>query len=221
MVYKSKLKDDYYLESHSINEQGSIMEGKPLLQETIQEIVDVFFDERKNMATISGMIPDNLLCFSLLPGGNYKMVWYRPAELRVMHFVKELKLPTAKSWVPAIVYVADRNKLSVFALKSNARPKENAKLCKAPFFNVSDTGSVCLGNAHVKKPKDRTYISLMRYWEDLFWLSQFTHLNDSNKTKSDMHSIWKKLLASKTKLKWSDLNELIFYKSMQLKSIVK
>lgn len=221
MVYKSKLKEEFYLESHSINEQGAIMEGKPLLQETMQEIVDVFFDERQNMAKYKGMLPENLLQFELLPGGNTRMMWYRPAEIRVMHFATALKLPTNKTWVPAMIYIAYRNDLNVYALKTNTRPKEGSKLYKAPFFNVSDDGRVCLGNASVKKPKEKTYENMMKYWEDLFWLSEFTHLNDENKTKSKMHSVWQKLLKSKTKLKWSDVEELVSYQNKSFKSLLK
>lgn len=98
---------DYYLESHDINEKGEVMQGKPLLQETIQGIVDVFFDERKNKASISGMIPDNLLNFVLLPGGSYRMVWFRPPEIRVIHFSPQLHIETAKAWVPAMLYVVE------------------------------------------------------------------------------------------------------------------
>ncbi len=216
MVYRSvhsiSGEGEYYLESHTVNDNGQIMEGKPLQQDTIQEMVDVFFDERKNIRLIKGMIPDNLLSYSLLPGGNYKLVWYRPAEIRVMHHATQLKLPTAKTWVPAMLYVMDRNTLDVFALNSNKRPTDKTKLFKAPFYNVNDGGDVCLGNASVKKPKEKTYSNLMKYWEDLFWLSEFSHVNGSEKVKSkSLNAVWKKLLASKTKLKWSDINELIPY----------
>lgn len=206
-VYKNER--DYYLESHTINDKGQVMEGKPLLQETLQGIVDVFFDERKNTARITGMIPENLLSFTYMPGGNYQMVWYRPAEIRVLHFSSGLRIGTDKAWVPAMVYVAQARTLSVYALKANTRPKETTKLCYAPFFNVGDGGSVCLGNANIKKPKDKTYQNLMQYWEDLFWLSEFTHVNGEDAVKTDINKVWKKLLASKTKLKWSDIDELI------------
>lgn len=212
----------YYLEGHSVNENGELMEGKPLLQETIQGIVDVFFDERKNMSHVTGIIPENLMAFKLLPGGNYRLVWYRPAEVRVMHFSKELKINTGKTWVPAMLYVAEGGQLDVFALNTTNRPTEKNKLYKAPFFNVADDGSVCLGNAKVTKPSERTYSNLMKYWEDLFWLSEFTHLNGSDdKTATRLQPLWKKLLDSKAKLKWQDLNELKPYSHLTIKSITK
>lgn len=219
VVYKSM--DNYYLESHDINNKGQVMNGKPLLQETIQEIVDVFFDERKNMASITGLIPENLLQFSYLPGGNYKMSWFRPAEQRILHFSKELKIPIGKSWVPPILYIADRKDLYVHALKTSGRPVEKTPLFFAPFFNVNNSGKVCLGNAQVKAPKDKTYSSLMKYWEDLFWLSEFTHVNDENKTKTQMQKLWRRLIQSKGRLKWAKLDELKRNSAINLKKIMQ
>jgi len=209
VVYKSSNKNDYYLESHDINNAGQLLQGKPLLQETMQGIVDVFFDERKNMVKVGGLMPDNLLSFGFLPGGNYRMVWYRPAEIRLVHFASQLKLPSTKVWVPALLYSADNAGMDIFALKSNARPNEKTKLFRAPFYNVDDDGNVCLGNAKVKKPTDKTYSALMKYWEDLFWLSEFTHVNGDTAVKTNINKVWKRLLNSRTKLKWSDIDELI------------
>lgn len=211
---------DYYLESHIISEDGKILEGKPLLQETIQEMVDVFFDERKNAVSVKGLITENLLCYEPLPGGHYKMIWYRPAEIRVVHFAKQLKLPTTKVWVPAMIYMADRKQLSVYALKTNGRPKENTKVFRAPFYNVNDSGIVCLGNASVKKPKEKSYSAFMKYWEDLFWLSEFTHVNGDRTIKGDLNKTWKALIESKTKKKWNP-NVFVAYKGATLKSLLK
>jgi PRTRC genetic system protein B len=222
VVYQAKAdQNDYYLESHSINEAGKLMEGKPLLQETVQGMVDAFFDERQNKANIKGLVPENLLSFDLLPGGNYKMVWYRPAEIRVIHFAAQLKLPTAKVWVPATLYMVSGKHFSVYALKGSSRPTEKTKIYRAPYHNVADSGSVCLGNAFVKKPADKTYSAFMKYWEDLFWLSEFTHLNGGKAVRSkDLDAVWRSLINSKTKKKWSDLDELIEMKNITLKKLL-
>lgn len=219
VVYESSMAPNYYLESHDINPDGSLSAGRPLLQETIQDMVDLFFEERQNRSKVTGIIPENLLSFNLLPGGKYKMVWYRPMEERVIHFAAALKIPIAKVWVPAMVYVVERN-LSVFAINGNERPGESTQLFHAPFHNVYDNGEVCLGNAKVKKPINPTYSDLMKYWEDLFWLSEFTHLNGDNKTKSDMNVVWRKMVKSKRKLSWSDIDELKPYKNHTLKKLI-
>lgn len=223
MVYEAKgNKKYYYLESHGVSEQGAITEGKPLQQETIQHILDVFYAERKDSSQLSGSVPENLLSFTPRPGGNYNIMWFRPAEIRVMHFATQLKLPTAKVWVPPVLYHVTNKSLDVYALKASTRPKPGSMLYRAPFHNVSDGGDVCLGSAEIKKPTDRTFASAMKYWEDLFWLSEFTHLNGAtNPTKSDFNKVWKRLISSKTKLKWSDLpNELISTKKT-LQSLLK
>lgn len=224
VVYESKddftTKSKFYIESHDI-EDGKVMQGKPLLQSTIQSIVDTFFDERNSAALVSGMMPENLLSFTYLPGGNYKMVWYRPAEERFIHFVPTLKINSTKAYVPATLYVVQGNSLKVFALKSNNRPRESTKLYYPPYLNTSDGGSVCLGNAKIKKPSIKTYENLMKYWEDLFWLSEFSHINGShNKTVTDLVELWRGIMKMKIKPKWSELNELIAIKNKTLKDIV-
>ena len=198
-----------YLESHVINEKGQMLEGKPLLQETIQGLVDVFFDERKNRTSISGIIPSNLLCYDVLPGGNYRMMWYRPAERRVLHFKGDLHLPSGEAWAPAMLYLSEGRNLYVFALPDDNRPDENTKLLIAPYHNVDTHGNVCLGSAKVKKPNPATYSALMKYWEDMFWLSEFTHItgNDSL-VKGNLNMIWKNLIENPS-LKWDQLDELL------------
>lgn len=199
----------YYLESHDITEKGEVMAGKPLQQTVIQEMVDVFFDEKKNKSEITGFMHGNLLSYQSLPGGQYKLVWFRPAEKRIIHHVAALKLPSGKTWVPAMVYSVERDRLSVYALSADERPLPVTRLYYAPFFNVSDSGEVCLGNAKVSKPKEKTFNSVIKYWEDLFWLSVFSHVNGEQKVKSkDLKEVWHKMLKSKCKLKWEDINEL-------------
>lgn len=203
---------DYYLESHEINDQGQLLEGKPLMQETLDDIVDEFFDERKNSSAISGIIPISLLQYDVLPGGHYNMTWYRPAEKRHMFFAEKLHIPSGPAWVPALLYHVEKKTLSVFALATDQRPYPDSKQWQAPFHNVYADGTVCLGSAKVEKPSKRTYESLMKYWEDLFWLSEFTHLaGNENPTKSNLNTIWNKLIGTETR--WSEMDELVQIKA--------
>ena len=219
ILYKNNKSEDYYLESHNINDNGQLGAGRPLQQETIQGMVNVFYNDKQKQTKINGLIPDNLLSYELANSGSYKMTWFRPAEVRVIHFAPALKINTGEMWVPSMIYQATNRGLSVMALKSNSRPTEKTPLFRPPFYNVSDNGTVCLGNANVKKPKETTYAALQKYWEDLFWLSEFTHVNGDNPTKSKIAEVYKKLLASKKKMKWSDINELVPTKQT-LKSIL-
>jgi PRTRC genetic system protein B len=201
--------NEWYLESHVLNDNGQILEGKPLQQETIQGIVDIFFDERQNSVQFGGIIPHNLIKFDVLPGGQYSMMWYRPEEQRQLYFASSLSLPSGQAWVPALIYKVNRRYLSVYALNSNERPDEKSGLFRAPFHNVHNDGSVCLGSAHVKKPVEKTYAAAMKYWEDLFWLSEFSHLNGaSNPAKTNINSLWKRLVKD-PKVKWSGIDQLV------------
>jgi PRTRC genetic system protein B len=196
-----------YIESHIINEGGQLLAGKPLQQDTIQGIVDVFFDDRKNRTQIGGLIPQNLLSFEILPGGHTRMVWYRAAEQRVLHFVPALNITSGEAWVPAMLYVANERSLSVYALPSNERPDEETKLLNAPFHNVSNA-NVCLGSAKVKKP-DKNYSSIMKYWEDMFWLSEFTHLaNSISPIKGNLNVTWQTMIDNPD-WTWEYLGEFI------------
>jgi PRTRC genetic system protein B len=215
--------NDVYLESHTVDEKGRVLEGKPLRQETIQGLVDVLFDERKNMTEVAGILPGNLLQFELLPGGHYKMVWFRAAERRVLHFSQELHLKSGEAWVPPMVYVVSRESLDVFALQADIRPTDATKLMRAPFHNVDMQGSVCLGSAKAKKPAAKTYENLMKYWEDMFWLSEFSHLQDSSSpTTTNINILWPRLIKDK-KLTWADKSmkkELKEIKGLTIKKLL-
>lgn len=221
IAYASDTKwSDCYLESHVI-EGGKIMAGKPLKQETIEGMVGVFFDHQQSQARIAGFIPENLLQFVHLPGGHFKMTWYRPAERHVLHFENALKIPTGEAWCPPMVWSIDKKTLSIYALSDNKRPTPETKIYRAPFHNVDDDGDVCLGSAKVAKPTERTYSAIMKYWEDLFWLSIFTHLSSgTSPTKTNVNMLWKRLIANK-KLKWDQLKELKQYRTHKLKDILK
>jgi PRTRC genetic system protein B len=221
VVYKSSSQSNYYLEAHGIDTAGRLHAGRPLRPETISDMVSVFYSERRDRIHVSGIYPENLLHFEALQGGKYRMLWYRPQELRTMFFTKEHKLPSTKMWMPAMIYQVDGKSFNVFAFKGNSRPVEATLLCRAPLMNVNDYGDVCLGDAKVPKPAINTYQSLIQYWEDLLWRSIFSHVNGDNPTKSDLTEVYKRLNKGfKSGLKWSDIDELIETKTT-LASLIK
>lgn len=206
VVYAAS-KSDYYLESHEIGTDGKLMEGKPLMEETIAGIVETFYGTSMQSSTVKGLMPDNVLHFSPLTGGKYKMIWYRPAEVRTLYFDDSLKIPDGSAWVPAMVYKVEDSSLEVYALMGDTRPTESTVLYKAPFHNVTD-GDVCLGSAKARKPTDKTYANVCKYWEDMFWLSRFTHISGECPTKTNLNMLWIRCIENPS-LKWDMLDELI------------
>ena len=209
---------DAYLESHAIDAQGRILEGKPLKQETIEAMIDVFYNDRQQRAEISGIIPENLISLKHLPGGKMEMIWYNLPRKRHLYFSEQLHISSGEAWVPAIIYHTDGNGLDVYAWLSEgtSRPDEETQLFRAPFFNVNNSGDVCHGNAKIKRPQ-RTYQAHLQYWEDIFWLTEFTHINGDNPTKNNLALTWKNLIGTETR--WDELDELLPSKR-QLKGIL-
>lgn len=214
-------KKNFYIESHSINAEGQLMEGKPLLEETIAGIVDVFHGQHKDLSRLGGYIPENMLKYEAQSGGHYQMIWYRPAEERVLHFASSLQLPSGKAIVPAMLYMATKKDLYVYAIKTNKRPELNTALLQAPFQNVYADGKVCLGSAKVKKPSEKTFMAAMKYWEDMFWLSEFTGINGAgNGVAKNLPAKWRQLVKKKAAVKWIDINPLKAHKNKTLKTIL-
>jgi len=211
--------DGAYLESHVINSDGALLEGKPLKQDTLDALVDVFFDERKERVNFSGIYPESLLSFSEMYGGTYNMLWYSPAQIRPIFFNKGLHITSGKAWVPNVLFRVKQDTLYVFALADGTRPTNETALFHAPFHNVDERGAVCLGSAKAQKPKDKTFASLIKYWEDLFWLSEFSHLAGKfNPIKGNLNVTWNKLIADNS-LTWETIDELKEMDQKKVKSL--
>ncbi|MCC8153249.1 MAG: prokaryotic E2 ligase family D protein [Tannerellaceae bacterium] len=173
--------DDNYFEIHPIEktEEGyTLGVGSPLTYECISEIASNFSAEFN--ITPHGAIPSTLLYFDNRIGLE-KYVWYNPPCKRRMFFSKSLNIEDGEYCVPGIVYMVNGENLDVYAFKGK---KPSNKLFNAPFFNVTN-GSVCLGNAKVKYPENPSFADYIKYWEDKFWLTEFSHLG-SNPVKGNL-----------------------------------
>jgi PRTRC genetic system protein B len=93
---------------------------------------------------------------------------------------------------PALVWLAMDHSLSIRALKENRRPAADTKLCVAPYWNVYDTGSVCLGSM---RAPDASTVASIHKWEQSFYESEFTHGNVGRLTRhpGGFEGLWKEL----------------------------
>ena len=107
---------------------------------------------------------------------------------------------------PALVWLAMDRSLSVRALKEDRRPRADTKLCVAPYWNLYETGSVCLGS--MRAPDNSTVASIPQ-WEQSFYESEFTHGNVGRLTRhhGGFEGLWKEL-AGKKKFPIDSLIEL-------------
>ena len=189
IAYKAGQTNKYYLEQRRIS-KGKMSAGAPLKEKTISKIVSAIAVSSEEIEEgIKGIIPENLLfCDSQI--GRTNLVWYRPPEQRSVYFSPKVGIEDGTMKVPGLLYVVSGNNLALYAFKGR---KPKGKLYMAPFMNV-DTVHVCLGNAKIEKPKERTFANLMSYWESLFWQSEFSHILGANPVKGNLASITKECI---------------------------
>lgn len=188
---------NYYLERRNIV-NGKMQAGVPLSEECISGIVDTMYEKRKD-ASVHGAIPANML-YADSRKGHEKYVWYRSPEKRMMYFHEALDIPNGEMYVPGILYVVHKGALAVYAFKG----MKPGKLYRAPFFNVDST-HVCLGSAKVAKPTDKTFESIILYWEKMFWGSEFVHLLGGNPVKGNLATLTKRCIQSGCKFPETEL----------------
>ena len=112
-----------------------------------------------------------------------------------MYFVKNLEIPNGKAHVPAMLWFANKENLSVFALASDKRPTEKTVLYFAPFFNVYEDGAVCMGTVNINIKNSASVEEFIKAWEDYFFNSYFSHLLDNyNPIIGNCVNLWRKLM---------------------------
>ena len=138
-------------------------------------------------------MPSNVLHIEAKERGN--VIWYTPAQEVNLFFSPALGIPNGKACVPAMVWKADNESLSVFALKGNKKPTVDTKLYHAPFFNVYQSGNVCMGTVDVTVKQESCLEDFIKKWEDYFWNSYFSHLMEGfTPVKDNIVLLWQQLI---------------------------
>lgn len=121
-----------------------------------------------------GSVPGGWVDPSVIYSGAAIFAWYRPALRRTMLWVgsnnKTVRLNVA--W-PALVFIAARNSLRVFAVKEDSRPVAETPLFFAPVGNVNEKGVMCFGSA----TQPSFGLEHIAEYEAAFYQSRFSHSN--------------------------------------------
>ncbi len=159
---------EYFLEFRSIGKNGLMDAGKPVSHSFIKKLVENLSLETSS--TPHGELPKSML-YADMQGEKY--VWYRPPCRRYLYFKSGLNIPNGEYALPGLIWIVQKNSLSLYAYKSK-RLTPNAPLHAAPFFNVDPKGgNVCLGNAKMKLPEKLTFIAIE-------FIMYYTHLPRTN-----------------------------------------
>jgi len=104
------------------------------------------------------------------------IAWWSPARRRLMFFgggnAETAKLNGKLYPHPPLVFIICERELFVRALAENCRPKNDACLRNAPYWNTDAQGRVCLGSMRV--PEELS-VSTISAWETAYFASEFTH----------------------------------------------
>lgn len=93
-----------------------------------------------------------------------------------------------------MLWKADKNGLTVFALANDRRPTEKTPLFYPPFFNIYEKGNVCMGTVSIDIKNSSSVEEFIQAWEDYFFNSYFSHSLFANLTQKNIVNLWKNLV---------------------------
>lgn len=181
-----------YVESYDIGLLGNPINAHPLsLKESIAlaDLLQSSAEMQNGYLKSKGLLPNNLLYVN--PDSSGYALWYTPPQQRDLFFVKSLGIPCGKAYVPAMVWKATRDSLSVFAIRGKAKPTAKTALYHSPYFNNYSDGRVCMGNVNIDINRGTYLENFMMQWEAYFFGSYFSHtLAGGSKTTQNIVQVW-------------------------------
>ena len=181
-----------FITHHEVNAENCAKQPTlgPAMTLTIEFVQSLF-------QALGGRVEAEFLPASVIARTERLIAWWTPPQKRQMFFgTTQGDMAGMNGAIfpqPALVWLAMDHSLSIRALKENRRPAADTKLCVAPYWNVYDTGSVCLGS--MRAPDSSTAASISQ-WEQSFYESEFTHGNVGRLTRYPLgfEGLWKELV---------------------------
>lgn len=198
VFYGSKgTKSDMYVEHFEMDKNGNPINAHPLTEreaKVLARALQVEKDRDSAYLKSNGILPTNILHINSNKDKG-AVLWYTKAQQRHLYFVDGLEIPNGKSYLPPMVWYANKKSLFVFALKSDRRPTEKTILYYAPFFNIYENGNVCMGTVSVAIKNSASVEDFTSAWEDYFFNSYFSHLMQNHvPIKGNCTTHWKMLI---------------------------
>ena len=185
-----------YVEHFDMDKNGNPINAHPLTVKEANILAkSLQTDEEKNTAFLKskGILPTNILHINpSLDKGS--VLWYTKTQQRQLYFLESLGIPNGMVQVPAILWLASKSSLTVFALANDRRPTEKTPLHYAPFFNIYEKGNVCMGTVSIDIKNSASVEEFIQAWEHYFFNSYFSHSLCENLTKKNIVNLWKDLV---------------------------
>lgn len=199
IIYQTKDRDrDTYVEHFDMDKNGTPTNAHPLTEREGRSLVRALtVDKEKSNAFLK---PKGILSTKILfvnPIENGSVIWYTKTRREKLFFTESLEIPNGAAEVPAMLWYASKQNLMVFALASDRRPTDKTALYHAPFFNMYDSGSVCMGTVNVNIKNSASVEEFTHAWESYFFNSYFSHLiNNHNPIKGNCVTLWRNLVST-------------------------
>lgn len=189
---------DTYAEHFDMDKNGNPINAHPLTEREAKVLAKALTlntkkEKSQEFLKPKGILPTNILHIN--PSENGSVMWFTKSMKRQLYFTENLEISNGIAEVPAMLWLANKRSLAVFALTSNRRPTEKTKLYHAPFFNVYENGKVCMGTVDVNIQKSASVEEFTEKWENYFFNSYFSHLmNEHNPINGNCVNLWKSLI---------------------------
>lgn len=183
-----------YASTHEIGYQGDdkvpyIKAGSPVTRESVADAYTSLIGGKGLQ-----MIDDD----RILAVGIHGMAFFTPGKPR--HVLFDCPEPMGKQSGtaphPSLVFVVGQGKLAAYAIKGSVKPNGRTPLYHAPYMNIYDTGSMCMGN--IVTPHIRPTTEAVNAWEHVFFGTYFTHANNARTVHypGGVYALWQDLLDS-------------------------
>lgn len=197
VFYESSDRDrETYVEHFDMDSNGNPINAHPLTvreAKYLSKALSVETIRSKEFLKPQSIITQNILHIN--PSANGSVIWYSKSHKQNLFFSENLEIANGQAQIPALLWFANKQGLIIFALTSDRRPTEKTKLYHAPFFNVYDSGNVCMGTVDVNIKSSTSVEEFTKAWEDYFFNSYFSHLmNGHNPIKGNCVTLWKELI---------------------------
>ncbi|WP_367866980.1 PRTRC system protein B [Pedobacter sp. WC2423] len=196
VIYKTKTRDkNSYVQAFDFDENGRPVNAHPLNNKECHTFAKVFnslADQKTTYLKSKGLMPKNIIYINHDQNGY--VIWHTPVMKADLLF-KDLDLPSGNAYVPALLWKASKDSLSIYAITESADITQDTPLYHAPFFNLYRQGKVCMGSVQINIPKDCMLEDFIARWEVYFFNSYFSHLIDGhNPINGNLHQLWKQLI---------------------------
>lgn len=209
VIYESNRQadKDVYVESYDIDGKGQPLNAHPLTVEEANDLSECLDNSPQNQRSFlkpKGIIPPEVLYIN--PDKRGFVVWFTKAQRANLFFIDKLGIPCGSASIPPMIWKADEDELSVFALLDNKRPTIKTRLFHAPFFNIYGSGKVCMGTVEVEINSYGSLEEFMESWQEYFFNSYFSHSLDNYAPASiSIVGLWKDLVNTRKKFPVSTL----------------